>query len=50
MNGLSLPSGPVASPHERLMAFCEAEYLYYDAIPSVDPRRHALEVVSLYCR
>ncbi len=30
--GLTVPS-----PVERLLAFCQAEYAYYDAIPSAAP-------------
>ena len=37
---LSLPSGcTVDTPFARLLAFCEGEYAYYDAIPSGDPNR-----------
>lgn len=37
---MNLPSGcSVAHPAERLLAFCRAEYAYYDAIPSADPNR-----------
>lgn len=37
---LELPSGCVVErPYERLLAFCEGEYAYYDAIPSADPDR-----------
>ena len=38
-NDLTLPSGRVANAHERLFAFCRAEYAYYDAIPSTDANR-----------
>jgi Family of unknown function (DUF6308) len=37
---LELASGcAVERPFERLLAFCEREYAYYDAFPSVDPNR-----------
>jgi len=36
---LTLPSGRITNPHERLLSFCQAEYAYYDAIPSVDAHR-----------
>jgi len=39
VNELELPSGKIANPLERLLAFCRAEYAYYDAIPSADPNR-----------
>lgn len=36
MDVLTLPSGHIANPHPRLLSFCQAEYAYYDAIPSVN--------------
>jgi hypothetical protein len=40
MNALELPSGCVVErPYERLLAFCDGEFVYYDAIPSADPNR-----------
>jgi hypothetical protein len=39
MDGLRLPSGNIAKPRERLLAFCRGEYAYYDAIPSLDANR-----------
>jgi Family of unknown function (DUF6308) len=37
---VELPSGcAIERPCERLLAFCEGEYAYYDAIPSADPNR-----------
>lgn len=38
MDAIGLPSGcAVERPYERLLAFCRAEYAYYDAIPSTHP-------------
>jgi hypothetical protein len=35
---IGLPSGcAIERPFERLLAFCDGEYAYYDAIPSADP-------------
>jgi hypothetical protein len=40
MGAVELPSGcSVERPFERLLAFCQGEYAYYDAIPSADPNR-----------
>jgi Family of unknown function (DUF6308) len=40
MNPIELPSGCVIErPDERMLAFCRNEFIYYDAIPSADPRR-----------
>ncbi len=38
LNALELPSGcAIERPYERLLVFSQAEYAYYDAIPSSDP-------------
>jgi len=39
MDDIQLPSGTIATPRARLLAFCRGEYAYYDAIPSVDANR-----------
>lgn len=39
MDALTLPSGRITNPDQRLLTFCQAEYAYYDAIPSVDADR-----------
>ena len=39
MDALALPSGRIANPDGRLLSFCQGEYEYYDAIPSLDPDR-----------
>jgi hypothetical protein len=40
VNALELPSGcTIPNPEERLRAFCEGEYAYYDAIPSSHPNQ-----------
>ena len=36
---LTLPSGSIANPSQRLLAFCEGEYAYYDAIQSTHANR-----------
>jgi hypothetical protein len=37
---VELPSGcRIELPLERMLAFCRAEYAYYDAIPSTHPDR-----------
>jgi Family of unknown function (DUF6308) len=40
LNALELPSGCVIErPHERVLAFCDGEFAYYDAIPTGDANR-----------